>query len=422
MELKPTTKLRGTVTIPGDKSISHRAVMFGALANGLTEIHGFLQGADCLATIDCFAQMGISIENNQDTVLVHGKGLRGLRRPSSALDTKNSGTTTRLISGILAGQPFETTLSGDASLNTRPMGRIITPLSMMGADITSLSGNGCAPLRIRPADLHGISYSSNIASAQVKSAILLAGLYADSETSVTEPELSRDHTERLLRAFGAELTSTKTDAGAVSMIRPCNELFGQKIFVPGDISSAAYFIAAGLLVPHSEIVIKNVGINPTRAGILSVCEAMGADITYLSKTNDGGEPTADLLIRTSELHGTVIEGSQIPTLIDEIPMIAVLAACAEGPTIIRDAAELKVKETNRIDTVTENLKKMGADVTPTDDGMIIRGKTPLRGAVIDSYFDHRIAMAFSIAALVADGTTVLVWMSPTQIFIEHFII
>ena len=228
MELKPTTKLRGTVTIPGDKSISHRAVMFGALANGLTEIHGFLQGADCLATIDCFAQMGISIENNQDTVLVHGKGLRGLRRPSSALDTKNSGTTTRLISGILAGQPFETTLSGDASLNTRPMGRIITPLSMMGADITSLSGNGCAPLRIRPADLHGISYSSNIASAQVKSAILLAGLYADSETSVTEPELSRDHTERLLRAFGAELTSTKTDAGAVSMIQPCNELLVRK--------------------------------------------------------------------------------------------------------------------------------------------------------------------------------------------------
>ena len=407
MELKPTTKLRGTVTIPGDKSISHRAVMFGALANGLTEIHGFLQGADCLATIDCFAQMGISIENNQDTVLVHGKGLRGLRRPSSALDTKNSGTTTRLISGILAGQPFETTLSGDASLNTRPMGRIITPLSMMGADITSLSGNGCAPLRIRPADLHGISYSSNIASAQVKSAILLAGLYADSETSVTEPELSRDHTERLLRAFGAELTSTKTDAGAVSMIQPCNELFGQKIFVPGDISSAAYFIAAGLLVPHSEIVIKNVGINPTRAGILSVCEAMGADITYLSKTNDGGEPTADLLVRTSELHGTVIEGSQIPTLIDEIPIIAVLAACAEGTTIIRDAAELKVKETNRIDTVTENLKKMVADVTPTDDGMIIRGKTLLHGAVIDSYFDHRIAMAFSIAALVADGTTTI---------------
>ena len=404
MELKPTTKLRGTVTIPGDKSISHRAVMFGALANGLTEIHGFLQGADCLATIDCFAQMGISIENNQDTVLVHGKGLRGLRRPSSALDTKNSGTTTRLISGILAGQPFETTLSGDASLNTRPMGRIITPLSMMGADITSLSGNGCAPLRIRPADLHGISYSSNIASAQVKSAILLAGLYADSETSVTEPELSRDHTERLLRAFGAELTSTKTDDGAVSMIRPCNELFGQKIFVPGDISSAAYFIAAGLLVPHSEIVIKNVGINPTRAGILSVCEAMGANITYLSKTNDGGEPTADLLIRTSELHGTVIEGSQIPTLIDEIPMIAVMAAFAEGTTVIRDAQELKVKESDRIAVVTEGLKRMGADIQPTDDGMIIHGGKPLHGAEINSYLDHRIAMSFAVAGTICDGT------------------
>lgn len=407
MKLTSTTKLRGTVTVPGDKSISHRAVMFGALADGLTEIHGFLRGADCLATIDCFERMGIHIETQEDTVLVHGKGLHGLRRPSSSLDTRNSGTTTRLISGILAGQPFETTISGDASLNTRPMGRIITPLSMMGAEITSLSGNGCAPLRIRPADLHGISYSSNIASAQVKSAILLAGLYADSETSVTEPELSRDHTERLLRSFGADLTSIKNGSGAVAVIRPCSELFGQKIFVPGDISSAAYFIAAGLLVPHSEIVVKNVGINPTRAGILSVCEAMGADLTYLSRTDDGGEPTADILIRTSSLHGTIIEGALIPTLIDEIPMVAVLAACAEGTTIIRDAAELKVKETNRIDTVTENLKRMGADITPTDDGMIIRGKTPLHGAVIDSYFDHRIAMAFSIAALIADGTTTI---------------
>ncbi len=407
MELTSTKKLRGTVTVPGDKSISHRAVMFGAIANGLTEIHGFLQGADCLATINCFAQMGIEIENLGDTVLVHGRGLHGLCRPSAALDTKNSGTTTRLLSGILAGQPFETTVSGDASLNTRPMGRIITPLSMMGADITSLAGNGCAPLRIRPSDLHGISYSSGIASAQVKSAILLAGLYADRETSVTEPELSRDHTERMLRAFGADLKSKKSDDGAVSVIRPCKELFGQKVLVPGDISSATYFIAAGLLVPDSEIVIRNVGVNPTRAGILSVCEAMGADITYLSKTDDGGEPTADLLVRTSSLHGTVIEGSLIPTLIDEIPMLAILAACAEGTTIIRDAQELKVKETNRIDTVTENLKRMGADITPTDDGMIIHGKTPLHGAVIDSYFDHRIAMAFSIAALIADGTTII---------------
>ncbi len=407
MIIKNTTGLRGVITIPGDKSISHRAVMFGSLANGTTEITNFLQGADCLATIDCFRKMGIEIEVSPEIIRICGKGLHGLSAPQSVLDTKNSGTTTRLISGILAGQNFETILSGDASLNTRPMGRIIEPLSLMGGRIESMRGNNCAPLRISPSLLCGIHYHSKVASAQVKSAILLAGLYADQVTSVTEPVLSRNHTELMLSGFGGKLhrfTDSATNLPTVS-IEPEPNLDGQKIIVPGDISSAAYFIAAGLLVPHSEILIRNVGINPTRAGILTVCQNMGGDITFLNKKTVGGEPVADLLVRTSSLHGTVVEGSVIPTLIDEIPIIAVLAAFADGTTTIKNAEELKVKETNRIETVSQNLTKMGGDIIPTEDGMIITGKGHLSGAKIDSFLDHRIAMAFSIAGLVADGET-----------------
>lgn len=407
MIIKNTTGLRGVITIPGDKSISHRAVMFGSLANGTTEITNFLQGADCLATIDCFRKMGIEIEVSPEIIRICGKGLHGLSAPQSVLDTKNSGTTTRLISGILAGQNFETILSGDASLNTRPMGRIIEPLSLMGGRIESMHGNNCAPLRISPSLLRGIHYHSKVASAQVKSAILLAGLYADQVTSVTEPVLSRNHTELMLSGFGGKLhrfTDSATNLPTVS-IEPEPNLDGQKIIVPGDISSAAYFIAAGLLVPHSEILIRNVGINPTRAGILTVCQNMGGDITFLNKKTVGGEPVADLLVRTSSLHGTVVEGSVIPTLIDEIPIIAVLAAFADGTTTIKNAEELKVKETNRIETVSKNLTKMGGDIIPTEDGMIITGKGHLSGAKIDSFLDHRIAMAFSIAGLVADGET-----------------
>ena len=408
MEITPAKKLRGEVTIPGDKSISHRSVMFGAIAKGTTEIANFLQGADCLATIGCFQSMGIDIENTPDRILVHGRGLHGLTKPSGILNTGNSGTTTRLISGILAGQSFSTVLSGDESLNSRPMARIMEPLNSMGARITSINGNNCAPLQIDPGALHGFSYESNVASAQVKSAILLAGLYADGETSVTEPVLSRNHTELMLNSFGARVSSrTEADGRALASVLPCEELYGQKITVPGDISSAAYFIAAGLLVPGSEILIKNVGINPTRAGLLTVCENMGADITYLSKTSAGGEPVADILVKHSPLEAVTVEGSIIPTLIDELPMIAVMAAFAEGTTIIRDAAELKVNETNRINTVTENLKAMGADVTPTDDGMVIRGRGTLKGARINSHLDHRIAMAFAIAGLAATGTTVI---------------
>lgn len=399
MEIKKQTNLKGTLTVPGDKSISHRAVMFGSLARGTTRISHFLEGADCLSTISCFRKMGIEIGRNKDEILVHGRGLHGLTAPTEILDVGNSGTTTRLISGILAGQTFTSELDGDDSIRTRPMKRIMTPLASMGADITSRLDNGCAPLIIHGRPLHAAHYDSPVASAQVKSCVLLAGMYADGITSVTEPFLSRNHTEIMLNYFGAEITSEGTTAS----IRPEPVLEGRDIQVPGDISSAAYFIAAGLLTPGSEILLKNVGINPTRAGIIKVCMDMGADITLLNESTEG-EPTADLLIRTSSLKGTTIEGSIIPTLIDEIPMLAVMAAFAEGTTIIRDAQELKVKESDRIAVMVDNLRRMGADIEGTDDGMIIHGGRPLHGAVIDSHLDHRIAMSFAVAGTICDGT------------------
>lgn len=402
MSTKSLKGLRGEVTIPGDKSISHRAVMFGALANGTTEVRNFLQGADCLSTIECFRRLGIEIENTPEKILIHGKGLHGLSAPSDILDTGNSGTTTRLISGILAAQPFETTLTGDASIQKRPMKRIMEPLSMMGADIVSVNGNDCAPLRINGKPLHGINYTSKVASAQVKSAILLAGLYADGETSVTEPVISRNHSEIMLNYFGADVHTT----GNTATIKPQPELTAQYVNVPGDISSAAYFIAAGLCVPNSEILIKNVGINPTRDGIIKVALAMGGDLTLLNENHDG-EPTADILVKSSALHGITIEGDIIPTLIDELPIINIMAAAADGTTVIKDASELKVKESNRIDVMVENLSAMGSSITGTDDGMIIEGGKPLHGAVIDSYADHRIAMSFAVAALLADGETTI---------------
>ena len=406
MELAGIQGLKGTVSVPGDKSISHRCIMFGSIANGTTEIHNFLKGADCLATIRCFQSMVINIEETDHTITVHGKGLHGLSAPLNILDVGNSGTTTRLLSGILAGQKFESKLSGDESLNSRPMKRIIEPLTMMGGNISSILRNGCAPLYIAPGNLHGIHYDSPVSSAQVKSCILLAGLYAEGETSVTEPSLSRNHTELMLKEFGADIRTLHSLSGteATAYIKPYPKLYGQKIVVPGDISSAAYFIAAGLIVPDSEILIEHVGINPTRSGILKVCEDMGGDITLLNERCEAGEKIADILVRTSSLHGITIEGDIIPTLIDEIPIIAVMAAVADGTTVIKDAAELKVKETDRIETVTDNLKAMGCNVTPTEDGMIITGGT-LHGASIHTLLDHRIAMAFSIAALVADGTT-----------------
>ena len=402
MEFHKTEKpLRGEITIPGDKSISHRSVMFGAISQGTTEITNFLQGQDCLSTISCFRKMGIEIENTSERILVHGRGLHGLTAPTEILDVGNSGTTTRLISGILAGQDFTSELTGDASIQKRPMGRIIRPLSMMDATIESIKGNGCAPLLISGHALKGIHYQSPVASAQVKSSILLAGLYADGKTSVTEPALSRNHTEIMLRSFGATVTSEGTTAS----ILPDPDLHGQKIEVPGDISSAAYFIVAALIVPGSEILIKNCGINETRDGILRVCRAMGADITVLNAHTSGGEAVADLLVRyTPDLKGCVIEGDIIPTLIDEIPVIAVLAAFADGTTTIRNAEELKVKESNRLDIMVHHLSEMGCDITGTEDGMIINGGKTLQGAVLDSFLDHRIAMSFAIASLACEST------------------
>lgn len=393
--------LKGEVIIPGDKSISHRAIILGSLAKGTSMITNFLNGEDCLSTIRCFRQMGICIEEQEDAILVHGKGLHGLKKPDNILDVGNSGTTIRLISGILSPMDFETAITGDSSIQKRPMDRIIEPLSMMGANIKSMKKNGCAPLCIRGSKLRGIHYISKVSSAQIKSSILLAGLYADGETSITEPYLSRNHTELMFQYYGVNIKSENTTA----IMKPTNELMARKVTIPGDISSAAYFIVAGLIVPNSEIRIKNVGINPTRDGIIRVCKSMGADITIENKSREGGEPSADIIVRSSELTGTVIAGDIIPTLIDELPVIAILACVAKGQTIIKDAEELKVKESNRIDGMVKNLKAMGGDVVATNDGMIINGGNTLHGATIDCKMDHRIAMSFAIASLIAEGST-----------------
>lgn len=401
MIFKKTKHLKGEINVPGDKSISHRSIMLGSIASGITEVHGFLNGADCISSMNCFRQMGVDIDYDGSIVTIHGNGLHGLKAPADTLDVGNSGTTTRLMSGILAAQNFSSRVIGDDSICRRPMKRIITPLAMMGADITSERGNDCAPLIINGRKLKGIHYDSPVASAQVKSCVLLAGLYADGETSVTEPYVSRNHTELMLNAFGGSCTTLGTTATVTS--DPV--LTGQKIVVPGDISSAAYFLVAGLITENSEITIKNVGINPTRDGIIDVIKMMGGDITFANVNADSGEPTADITVKTSSLKGCVIEGDIIPKLIDEIPVIAILACFAEGETVIKDAAELKVKESNRIDVMVNNLSAMGADITGTDDGMIIRGGRPLHSAVIHSKKDHRIAMSFAVAAMCTEGET-----------------
>ena len=394
--------LRGTLTVSGDKSISHRAVMLGSLATGTTEIEGFLPGEDCLSTIRCFRSMGVQIEQNGSSVKVFGRGLRELTAPAGILDCGNSGTTTRLLSGVLAAQHFNSVLSGDASIQRRPMKRIMIPLRAMGADITSVSGNDCAPLSVHGKQLYGIHFNSPIASAQVKSAVLLAGLYASGQTTVTEPALSRDHTERMLRSFGAKvLTGNFEDRPSVTVTETQN-LYGTEISVPGDISSAAFFLVGASIVPGSEVVLRNVGINPTRDGVISALRAMGAKIEVLEVRNEDSEPAADLLVRYAPLHGTEIGGALIPRLIDELPVLAA-AAVAEGRTVIRDAAELKVKESNRIRTMAEGLSRLGAKVEETEDGLIIDGGAALHGGAVESYSDHRIAMSFAILSLVTDG-------------------
>lgn len=399
--IKEVKKLRGEITVPGDKSISHRGIMLGSLAEGDTRLHGFLEGADCLSSISCFKKMGIDIERDGSDVTIHGKGLHGLKAPSEILDAGNSGTTTRLMSGILAGQDFSSTITGDDSLCTRPMKRVITPLEEMGATIDS--ENGCLPMTIHGGRLHGIDYISPVASAQVKSCVLFAGLFADGKTSVTEPAVSRNHTELMLKGFGASVLTDEKNHFV--QVEPEPKLIGQDITVPGDISSAAYFLVAGLICNDADILIKNVNINPTRAGILKVIEAMGGSITYLDRRTVSGEEVADIEVKSSSLHGTTVEGDIIPALIDELPVIAVMAAYASGQTVIRDAAELKVKESDRISVVTENLKAMGCDITATDDGFIINGGQPPHGTEIKTHKDHRIAMSFAVAALNASGDT-----------------
>ena len=404
IDILKKSNINGVITVPGDKSISHRGVMLGAISKGQTRLSGFLDGADCAATIDCFKQMGIKIEKEAENVIIHGKGLNGLCAPNGTLDVKNSGTTLRLLSGILSAMPFSSVISGDASIQKRPMKRIIDPLTKMGAGIHSENDNNCAPLIIDGGkELNGITWNSPVASAQVKSCILFAGLYANGDTTVVEPSLSRDHSERMLKALGADIT---TDGNTVTL-HPGNMLNASDIHIPGDISSAAYFIAAGLLVPHGQLTIQNVNINPTRAGIITVLKEMGANLTIENKRLVSGEETADITVSHSNLHGTVISGDIIPALIDELPVIAVLSAFAEGTTTIRDASELKVKESDRISLITDNLTNMGADVTPCDDGMIIHGGKPLRGGLIRTASDHRIAMSFAIAALGAEGVTTL---------------
>lgn len=399
MVIQKIKKAVGQIKVPGDKSISHRAVMLGSLANGVTEISGFLKGADCLSTIDCFRKMGIDIDINGENVTVHGNGLRGLKKPDEMLYTGNSGTTTRLLCGILAGQNFDTSITGDASIQKRPMGRVVQPLSMMGAKIE----NEYCPLYISGTKLHGIDYKMPVASAQVKTAIILAGLYADGETVIHEIEKSRDHTELMLSAMGADLTVDNLDI----TVKPTNDLTAFNVDVPGDISSAAFFLVLGAIMPNSQITVTNVGINPTRTGIIDVLKDMGADITLENVHTSAGETVADITVRSSSLKGTTVGGDIIPRLIDELPIIAVAAVFANGQTVIKDAQELKVKETNRIRAVVDEFNKCGIDITETDDGMIINGGKSIHGADFKTYGDHRMAMSLTVLAQLADGESTL---------------
>lgn len=399
MVIQKMKKAVGQIKVPGDKSISHRAVMLGSLANGVTEISGFLKGADCLSTIDCFRKMEIDIDINGENVTVHGNGLRGLKKPDEMLYTGNSGTTTRLLCGILAGQNFDTSITGDASIQKRPMGRVVQPLSMMGAKIE----NEYCPLYITGTKLHGIDYKMPVASAQVKTAIILAGLYADGETVIHEIEKSRDHTELMLSAMGADLTVDNLDI----TVKPTNDLTAVNVDVPGDISSAAFFLVLGAIMPNSQITVTNVGINPTRTGIINVLKDMGADITLENVHTSAGETVADITVRSSLLKGTTVGGDIIPRLIDELPIIAVAAVFADGQTVIKDAQELKVKETNRIRAVVDEFNKCGIDITETDDGMIINGGKSIHGADFKTYGDHRMAMSLTVLAQLADGESTL---------------
>ncbi len=400
--IRPAKGLAGSIRMPGDKSISHRYALLGAIAEGTTEIHNFASSADCQSTLDCLAKLGVPIERRPDRVTIQGVGPRGLRASPTALDAGNSGSTMRLLSGILAGQPFRSILTGDASLSRRPMKRIIDPLTQMGARISSADG-GLPPLDIQGGQLKPICYEMPIASAQVKSAILLAGLFAEGVTEIREPLATRDHTEIALEQMGVDVERRRRTVTVRGPAQPA----AKALYTPGDISSAAFFIVAGLLVPDSNLVIQNVGLNPTRTAILDVLASMGGQINVLNVQTISGELVGDLHVQSSRLQGGDLPVELIPRLIDELPVLAVLGTQAERGLAFRGAAELRVKESDRIKTVAQNLRRMGAQVEELEDGLIVPGRQPLRGAELDSYGDHRIAMAFAVAGLVADGSSIL---------------
>ncbi|MBC7961973.1 MAG: 3-phosphoshikimate 1-carboxyvinyltransferase [Steroidobacteraceae bacterium] len=402
--MQPADALGGELTVPGDKSISHRSIMLGAIANGVTTVRGFLRGEDNMSTMHAFRAMGVKIDDDGETIAIHGRGLHGLQEPGDVLDCGNSGTTIRLITGLLSGQSFFSVVTGDQYLRKRPMKRVVEPLTRMGARIQGRHQGSLAPLAISGGGLSAIDYHSPVSSAQIKSSIMLAGLYADGETTVREPSLSRDHSERMFRLFGASLVRFENGV----TVHGGAELNAQEVTVPGDISSAAFFIVAALITPGSELLIRNVGINPTRTGVIDILKEMGGDIELLDERELSGEPVADILVRSSRLKGTAISGSVVPRAIDEFPVVCVAAACAEGLTSIRDAKELRVKETDRITAMANNLRTLGVVVTETDDGMDITGSERLSGGEVESFGDHRIAMSLAVAALVAtDEITIL---------------
>lgn len=405
IEVSPVSDIDVSLDIPGDKSVSHRSVIFGSLAQGNTTVTNYLQSDDCLHTVDCFRKMGISIEHDSSKkeLLIEGKGLYGLTPPNENLDVGNSGTAIRLLLGILSAQKFDSIISGDHSIQSRPMGRVTKPLSQMGAQFDPMD---LAPINVKGSNsLKGIKYDMPVASAQVKSAVLLAGLYAKGQTTVVEPRPSRDHTERMMRKFGVDVTIKGSDIsinGEASLKSP-----GQ-VDVPSDISSAAFFLVAGCIIPNAKIEIKNIGMNPTRNGIVTVLQKMGANISISNMRNEEFEPVADITVRSSLLKGIEINGDIIPNIIDEIPVICVAAACAQGTTTISEAAELKVKESNRIDTTVSELQKFGVDIKATDDGMIVKGGKDYVGDIFcDSHGDHRIAMSCAILGCVSSGKTVV---------------
>lgn len=399
--MKSVERLNGVVDIAGDKSVSHRAIMTNAIADGDAKITNFLLGEDCISTLNAFRSLGVDISVSGKEVIVHGKGMRGLRGSKDVLNAGNSGTTTRLMTGILAPQKFVSFIDGDDSLRLRPMKRVIAPLSEMGAFIEA-KDNNFLPLKINGRKLHGIKYDMPVASAQVKSALIYASLYAESESEIVEKVKSRNHTEIMLKSMGANIE----EVGNKIIVKPTDRIIARDVCVPGDISSAAYFLVAGAIVPNSEITLRNVGLNPTRAGIISVMRRMGADINIEEYSSDG-ESAGDITVKSSRLCGTVIAGDEIPTLIDELPIIAVLAAMAEGVTVVKDAEELKVKETDRIDTVYRMITALGGKIEKTDDGFVIEGSGRLSGARVESFKDHRIAMSAAVASLVADGETTI---------------